>query len=179
MTLEQNITAILETYFSGFKDELIEACAKRIMEQVERQADTPQTDYPTEWCAHCELWKEDNCIGVAQCKQNIKALKELSDLYEADTPQTDCNANQCVQRVEYIGDIEKKRCRTCKHFESEFHTLISSDGTYYPYVICTAKECHYESVDTPQTDCERYVVVNDEGERVYNCIGCQTDCGWK
>lgn len=75
------------------------------------------------------------------------------EIKQADTPQTDCNANQCAQRVEYIGDIEKKRCRTCKHFESEFHTPISSDGTYYPYVICTAKECHYESVDTPQTDC--------------------------
>ena len=44
MTLEQNITVILETYFSGFRDELIEACAQRIMEQIERQADTPQTD---------------------------------------------------------------------------------------------------------------------------------------
>lgn len=53
-------------------------------------ADTPQKDFPTEWCVHCELWREDRCIGVAQCKQNIKALKELSDLYEADTPQTDC-----------------------------------------------------------------------------------------
>ena len=44
MTLEQNITAILESYFSGFKDELIEACVQRIMKQIERQADTPQTD---------------------------------------------------------------------------------------------------------------------------------------
>lgn len=33
--------------------------------------------------------------------------------------------------------------------------------------------------DTPQTDCHRYVIVNDEGERAYNCIGCQTDCAWK
>lgn len=78
--------------------------------------------------------------------------KEIAE-YRKEIEQTDCNANQCVQRVEYIGDIEKKHCRTCKHFESEFHTPISSDGTYYPYVICTAKECHYESVDTPQTDC--------------------------
>ena len=44
MTLEQNITVILETYFSGFRDELIDACAQRIMEQIERQADTPQTE---------------------------------------------------------------------------------------------------------------------------------------
>lgn len=29
-------------------------------------------------------------------------------------------------------------------------------------------------------DCDRYVVTNDEGERAYNCIGCeQTDCAWK
>ena len=28
-------------------------------------------------------------------------------------------------------------------------------------------------------DCNRYVVTNDEGERAYNCIGCeQTDCAW-
>ena len=28
-------------------------------------------------------------------------------------------------------------------------------------------------------DCDRYVITNDEGERAYNCIGCQTDCPWK
>ena len=44
MTLKQNITTILECYFSGFKDELIEACVQRIMEQIERQANTPQTN---------------------------------------------------------------------------------------------------------------------------------------
>ena len=44
MTLKQNITSILECHFSGFKDELIEACVQRIMEQIERQADTPQTE---------------------------------------------------------------------------------------------------------------------------------------
>lgn len=33
--------------------------------------------------------------------------------------------------------------------------------------------------DTPQPDCDRYAIVNDEGERAYNCIGCQTDCPWK
>ena len=52
MTLEQNITAILESYFSGFKDELIEACAQRIMEQIERQADTPQTERK---CVDCRF----------------------------------------------------------------------------------------------------------------------------
>ena len=34
--------------------------------------------------------------------------------------------------------------------------------------------------DRWQTDCDRYVITNDEGDKAYNCIGCmQTDCGWK
>ena len=52
-----------------------------------------------------------------------------------------------------------------------------------------------EPKDEPQTDdptmdeyykdhdefyeCDRHVITNDEGERAYNCIGCQTDCAWK
>lgn len=28
--------------------------------------------------------------------------------WRAYTPQTDCNANQCVQRIEYVGENEKK-----------------------------------------------------------------------
>ena len=61
MTLEENITAILETCFSGFKDELIEACAKRIMEQIERQADTPQTTL----CRECGDYAGDGMYCVS------------------------------------------------------------------------------------------------------------------
>ena len=75
MTLEQNITAILESYFSGFKDELIEACAQRIMEQIERQADTPQTD-ECEGCKHYVY--QLGCTHHATCE------------YEPKEPQTDC-----------------------------------------------------------------------------------------
>ena len=70
MTLEQNITAILETYFCGFRSELIEACTKRIMEQIERQADTPQTD-----CDKC-IWSVCNYNKVD---------------WDADTPQDERN----------------------------------------------------------------------------------------
>ena len=57
---------------------------------AEEIADTPQTDYPTEWCENCELWRNNNCKGVAVCKRNIEMLKELNKLYEeADTPQTE------------------------------------------------------------------------------------------
>ena len=34
--------------------------------------------------------------------------------------------------------------------------------------------------DRWSTDCDRYVITNDEGDKAYNCIGCtQTDCSWK
>ena len=60
MTLRNNIMAILESYFSGYKEELITNATDRIMAQVERQkpekifiegieykrADTPQKDCP-------------------------------------------------------------------------------------------------------------------------------------
>ena len=59
MTLKQNITSILECYFTGFKDELIEACAKRIMEQIEGQADTSQTDI--HGLTDCDFCKGKNC----------------------------------------------------------------------------------------------------------------------
>ena len=31
-------------------------------------------------------------------------------------------------------------------------------------------------MEVERTDCDRYAIVNDEGEREYNCIGCQTGC---
>ena len=73
------------------------------------------------------------------------------------------NADQHVQRVEYVGNVE--RCRKCKHIESEHQTPIASDGKYYTYVVCTAKECNYELKDEPQT-CS----VNG---RPYDCGKCE------
>ena len=87
-------------------------------------ADTPQTDYPTEWCENCELWRDNNCKGVAECKRNIEMLKELNELYEeADTPQTDCE--------------------TCKY---------GQDKHRYAHICneCGVGINNY----TPQTDCE-------------------------
>lgn len=80
MTLEQNITAILESYFSGFKDELIEACAQRIMRQIERQSDTPQTDEIGD-CNSCEYLGDLRC---GMCTNGSGYRRR------ADTPQTDC-----------------------------------------------------------------------------------------
>ena len=64
MRLEQNIIAILETYFSGFKNELIEACAQRIMEQIVRQTNISQMKQikTTDYCDICNHKGCDNCI---------------------------------------------------------------------------------------------------------------------
>ena len=91
------------------------------------------------------------------------------------------NADQHIQRVEYVGNV--KRCRKCKHIESEHQTPISSDGKCYTYVVCTASECRYE----PQIDAEE--VAKDINRRVemvkkeWNARHIedepQTDCSWK
>ena len=82
MTLRNNIMAILESCFSGYKEELIAHATDRILWQVERQkpekifvegieytrvADTPQTDCgkPIE----CEGCGEHICIG---CEHQAK-----------------------------------------------------------------------------------------------------------
>ena len=80
-----------------------------------------------------------------------------------DEPQT--NADQHIQRVEYVGNDGRCRCWKCKHFEGMHETPISSDGSYYTYVVCSAKECNYEPKDEPQT-CS----VNG---RPYDCGKCE------
>lgn len=120
--------------------------AMKNFEQVE-VADTPQTDIPS----RDELGDCNSCehLGDLRCGMctNGSGYKR-----RADTPQTDCNTNQCVQRVEYVGNDEKSRCWACKHFERMHETPISSDGSYYTYVVCTAKECNYEPKDELQTE---------------------------
>ena len=37
-----------------------------------------------------------------------------------------------------------------------------------------------DKADTPQTDCHRNGIKTENGEYIYECIGCsQTDCPWK
>jgi hypothetical protein len=111
---------------------------------IDSTADTPQTETKgVGYCNECKWFRDKQVCGRCRSK-NLFA--------KADTPQTDYNTNQCVQRVEYVGNDEKSRCWTCKHFERMHETPISSDGSYYTYVVCTAKECNYEPKDE-QTDC--------------------------
>ena len=79
----------------------------------------------------------------------VVAVEKIANALDRKTePQT--NADQHVQRVEYVENV--KRCRKCKHIESEHQTPIASDGKRYTYVVCTAKECNYEPKTEPQTE---------------------------
>ena len=107
----------------------------------------PKTEPKTDPCDGCvcddgkHLMYCMNCKGIAWKTEPPKVETE---------PQT--NEDQHVQRVEYVGNDEKSRCWTCKHFERMHETPIASDGNYYTYVVCTAKECHYEPQTEPQTE---------------------------
>ena len=105
----------------------------------------------------------------------LTALKRLldEDADHKDEPQT--NADQHVQRVEYVGNDEKSRCWTCKHFERMHETPISSDGSYYTYVVCMASECRYEPKDEPKTQTK----TQNSNLTFEKADEPQTDCAWK
>ena len=99
----------------------------------------------------------DGTINIVKCGYEPKTEPTISKMEQVDKdtnvrskdePQT--NASQHIQRVEYVGNDEKSRCWTCKHFEVMHETPISSDGSYYTYVVCTASECRYEPKTEPQ-----------------------------
>jgi hypothetical protein len=100
MTIEQNITAILETYFCGFRSELIEACTKRIMEQIERQADTPQTERMKthDYCDICNHNGCDNCIA-----NNLDDYCVPSGYAPKDTPQTESTGSPIGDYRDGVG----------------------------------------------------------------------------
>ena len=84
-------------------------------------------------------------------------------LNEVDTPHTDKDKVVCPNcgRSDYI-----------RSFEKDFN--IKNSGYRYKCI-----NCNTYIKDTPQTEtneCERYVITNDEGEKAYGCMGCQTDC---
>ena len=112
---------------------------------------------------YCEVWEQYITNDAFYCACGAKADRKTEptiskmeqvdkdiNVRSKDEPQP--NADQHVQRIEYVGNDEKSRCWTCKHFERMHETPISSDGSYYTYVVCTAKECKYEPKDEPQTE---------------------------
>ena len=98
---------------------------------------------------NCNDCKNKDCEYKPKWGEHIRYNCPLHNADRKTEPQT--NADQHVQRVEYVENV--KRCRKCKHIESEHQTPIASDGKRYTYVVCTAKECNYEPKTEPQTDC--------------------------
>lgn len=66
-----------------------------------------------------------------------------------------------------IVKVSDRECPWCK-------AVCASTDKY-------CHECGWHIADTPQLEqnCERYVITNDEGEKAYGCMGCQSDCAWK
>ena len=74
-------------------------------------------------------------------------------------------------------DVDKA-VRKMKIFVDAVELTVET-ATGEPQTEETEMEEYYKDHDEFY-DCDRYVVTNDEGERAYNCIGCeQTDCGWR
>ena len=109
-------------------------------------------------CKGCRHYKLTCDLFSEVCKyepttEDCSTVDKDINVRSKDEPQT--NADQHVQRVEYVGNDRRSRCWKCKHFERMHETPISSDGSYYTYVVCTASECRYEPKTEPQCEtCE-------------------------
>ena len=67
MTTEQNIKAILECFFSGYKDDIIDAAAKRILEiepvRRGRWEGLMLTSYPPKYRKQCSVCRYMACTS--------------------------------------------------------------------------------------------------------------------
>lgn len=69
MTTEQNIKAILECFFSGYKDEIIDAATKRILDIIEAE---PELD---EWCTDCKEYDQKRHC----CPRFRRVIREVAE----------------------------------------------------------------------------------------------------
>lgn len=73
MTNEQNIKAILECIFSGYKDELIDLATKNILDVIE----AAELD---EWCTDCKEYdKKRHC-----CPRFRRVIREVAEEVKRD-----------------------------------------------------------------------------------------------
>lgn len=108
-----------------------------------------------------------------------------------DEPQTCANGcrwlnqdGECTEpngecHIEYRTEVDEPQteegCPTCKYGR---HGNITDEERCDMCSYGTTN--NYEPIEPQAGPCDRYVVTNDEGEREYNCIGCErTDCAWK
>lgn len=190
MTLKQNITSILEYYFTGFKDEIIEACANRIMEQIERQNDTPlyhvgiihertegkMTKEVLRWLEEHGFERSEQMTleeAITYEEQNAASFEEMADFYHSDegvylheeTMQRKC-AEICWQLVEWLKELKAYR-ETYPYGVDRFN---GSDTPQTDCDKCIWNVCNYNKVewdaDTPQTDIPKSTLRTD-------CTGCK------
>lgn len=80
-------------------------------------------------------------------------------------------------------NVRSKDCETCGTPRHLCKYCIEEDRMWTPQTDLSAEEFVERmknlKMEVKRTDCDRYAIVNDESERAYNCIGCQTDCPWK
>ena len=128
----------------------------------------------------------DECIDkIAEVVVRKLADRKTEPTHDIHTETHECvksNAEQHVQRIEYVESVERSRCRKCKHFGVEYETPISSDGRYYTYITCTASNCIYEPKGEPQMETTNLnensnenlniILVNDGVTEAVRCAMC-------
>lgn len=101
-----------------------------------------------------------------------EAMKNFEQVEVADTPQTDCDTCKHYKLAcELFSEV-------CKYEPTTQTETQNSNLTFEKQTDEPPMDEYYKDHDEFY-DCDRYVITNDEGERAYNCIGCQTDCSWK
>lgn len=85
MTHNENITAILECYFTGFKKEIIDSACNRILEQDPKTGVLDKIR--AEIADHCGLVKENRCRYCYYCRNlmGIREILEIIDKYMAES----------------------------------------------------------------------------------------------
>ena len=132
------------------------------MEQVDkdinvRSKDEPQTDIHD--LTDCDFCKDRNCKDCEGGK---------------DEPQTETEIAKAI--VHKMIDDAVIAEDAYPDLRQKMHDAVDE---YEPQTEEPTMDEYYKDHDEFY-DCDRYVITNDEGERAYNCIGCeQTDCAWR
>ena len=108
--------------------------------------------YPTEWCEQCALWEDNKCLGVAHCKSNIEALKQVTnedlisrvEAIEAlgEEPPVWCDEEyEIAERSQWRADVEAiKSVPSADRPTDEFDGMIFSTDKYMAFI--DKKEIH-------------------------------------
>ena len=72
MTHKENITAILECYFTGFKEEIIDSACNRILEQESR---VPSMFYPP--CEDCNKKMDDIRKAYDKLQDRLSVIEDI------------------------------------------------------------------------------------------------------